>query len=84
MHIVGEDSNVFDTRSRIAEVNRDDTRILRIHCNVEDFGNTAAAGSPSVVSERWQEWRTGDDVAVVGVGSGLTWGGFMIRFGVDG
>lgn len=50
-------------------------------CNVEDFGNTAAAGSPSVISQRWDEWKDGEDIALVGVGSGLTWGGFMLRFG---
>ena len=28
----------------------------RHHTNVEWFGNTAAAGAPSVVSMRWDEW----------------------------
>ena len=48
--------------------------------NVEHFGNTAAAGSTSVLSMRWSEWSADDEVAVVGVGSGLTWAGYMLRF----
>ncbi len=51
------------------------------HYTVADFGNTGAAGAPGVVSMRWDEWRDGDDVAVVGVGSGLTWSGHVYRFG---
>jgi 3-oxoacyl-[acyl-carrier-protein] synthase-3 len=49
--------------------------------NVEWFGNTASASSASVVSMEWDKWRDGDDVAVVGVGSGLTWSSYLIRFG---
>jgi 3-oxoacyl-[acyl-carrier-protein] synthase-3 len=51
------------------------------HSNVEWFGNTAAAGSPSVVSMSWERWGATDDVALVGVGSGLTWSGCVLRFG---
>jgi 3-oxoacyl-[acyl-carrier-protein] synthase-3 len=49
--------------------------------NVEWFGNTASASSASVVSMEWEKWRDGDDVAVVGVGAGLTWSSYLIRFG---
>ncbi len=48
--------------------------------NVEHFGNTAAAGSPSVISMHWERWSEQDELAVVGVGSGLTWAGYMLRF----
>jgi 3-oxoacyl-[acyl-carrier-protein] synthase-3 len=48
--------------------------------NVTEFGNTAAAGSPSVLSMRWEQWTAQDDVGVVGVGSGMTWGGYLLRF----
>ena len=51
------------------------------HHNVEDYGNTAGAGSVGVLSMRWDEWTDGDDVAVVGVGAGLTWSSFLLRFG---
>ena len=41
--------------------------------NVEHFGNTGAAGAPSVLSQRWEDLRPGDRVAVALVGAGLTW-----------
>lgn len=47
--------------------------------NVERFGNTGAAGSPSVLSTHWEEWAPNDELAVVGVGAGLTWSGYMLR-----
>ena len=47
--------------------------------NVEQFGNTAAAGSPSVLSMHWDEWTTEDEVGVAGVGAGLTWAGYVLR-----
>ncbi len=77
-HFVGHQANkiMLDSVCRLADIPPD-----RHYCNVEDYGNTAAAGSPSVISERWGDGRDGDDIALVGVGSGLTWGGFMIRFG---
>ncbi len=53
----------------------------RHHHNVESRGNTAGAGAPSVLSMRWDEWTDADDVAVVGVGAGLTWSSFLLRFG---
>jgi 3-oxoacyl-[acyl-carrier-protein] synthase-3 len=49
--------------------------------NVEWFGNTASASSATVISMEWEKWRDGDDVGVVGVGAGLTWSGYLIRFG---
>jgi 3-oxoacyl-[acyl-carrier-protein] synthase III len=51
------------------------------HSNVEWFGNTGAASGASVVSMCWDEFTPLDDVAMVGVGAGLTWGGELLRFG---
>lgn len=51
------------------------------HHNVASFGNTGAASAASVVSMNWDRWTALDDVAVIGVGSGLTWSGYLIRFG---
>jgi 3-oxoacyl-[acyl-carrier-protein] synthase-3 len=51
------------------------------HRNVEWYGNTGAASSASVVSMEWEKWEPRDDVAVVGVGAGLTWASYLIRFG---
>ena len=53
----------------------------RHFANVEWFGNTASAGAPSVISMQWEKLRTNDDIAVVGVGSGLTWSSYLIRVG---
>ncbi len=41
--------------------------------NVERFGNTGAAGAPSVLSEHWCELEAGDTVLMVVVGAGLSW-----------
>jgi 3-oxoacyl-[acyl-carrier-protein] synthase III len=35
----------------------------------------------SVVSMKWDSWQPGDDIALVGVGSGLTWSSFLLRVG---
>jgi 3-oxoacyl-[acyl-carrier-protein] synthase-3 len=48
--------------------------------NLEHYGNTGAAGSTSVLSMRWDAWNSEDDVAVAGVGAGLTWGSYLLRF----
>jgi len=50
------------------------------HSNVEWYGNTAGAGAASVLSMRWDDWTANDDVAVVGVGAGLTWASYLLRF----
>lgn len=80
LNFIGHQANrgMLDSVCRLTGLPED-----RHHSNVEDFGNTAAAGSPSVISQRWDSWSDGDDIAVVGVGAGLTWGGFMVRFGVQ-
>ena len=48
--------------------------------NVCDYGNTGAAGSTSVLSGRWEAWSSEDDVAIAGVGAGLTWSSYLLRF----
>ena len=53
----------------------------RHHANVEFFGNTGAASSATVISQRWEKWQAHDDIAVVGVGAGLTWASYLVRFG---
>jgi len=78
LHFVGHQANL---RMLDAVCQRCDISEERHHSNVIDFGNTGAAGAPSVISMRWDEWQPGDDVAVVGVGSGLTWSGHLYRFG---
>jgi 3-oxoacyl-[acyl-carrier-protein] synthase-3 len=49
--------------------------------NVADFGNTGAAGAPTVLSQRWSELSDGDVVLLAVVGSGLTWASLRIEVG---
>jgi len=51
------------------------------HTNVEWYGNTGAASSASVISMNWDKWTPHDDIAVAGVGAGLTWSSYLLRFG---
>jgi len=78
LHFVGHQANLsmLEKVCEMCEVPRD-----RHHHNVEAYGNTAGAGAPGVLSMRWDEWTDGDDVAVAGVGAGLTWASFLVRFG---
>jgi len=41
--------------------------------NVENFGNTGCSGAPAVLSQHWNDFASGDHVAVCVVGGGLTW-----------
>ena len=47
--------------------------------NVDEYGNCGAAGAPSVLSQHWSRFGAGDEIALVVVGSGLTWGGLLLR-----
>lgn len=78
LHFVGHQANL---RMLDAVCQRCEIPEELHHSSVVDFGNTGAAGAPGVVSMRWDEWQPGDDVALVGVGSGLTWSGHVYRFG---
>jgi len=41
--------------------------------NVVWFGNTGSSGAPAVLSQRWDELKPGDYLAMSIVGAGLTW-----------
>ena len=41
--------------------------------NVDFFGNTGCSGAPVVLSQRWNDLRPGDRVAIAIVGAGLSW-----------
>ncbi len=49
--------------------------------NVETFGNTGAAGAPSVLSQHWDALTDGDTLLMVVMGSGLTWASLRIEIG---
>ncbi|MGJ8663663.1 MAG: 3-oxoacyl-ACP synthase III family protein [Marinicella sp.] len=46
--------------------------------NVDQHGNCGAAGAPSVLSQNWDQFQAGDNITLVVVGAGLTWGGMHI------
>jgi len=48
--------------------------------NVDEFGNTGAAGAPIVLSQNWHKFKEGDRLALIVVGAGLTWASMMIEF----
>ena len=50
------------------------------HTNVTEYGNTGAASVTTVLSMHWEKFAGEQDVALVGVGAGLTWGGSLVRF----
>jgi len=77
LHLVGHQANL---RVLQAVCERAGVGAERHHTNVAHYGNTGAASAPSVLSQAWDRFRPGDDVALVGVGAGLTWGGALVRF----
>jgi 3-oxoacyl-[acyl-carrier-protein] synthase-3 len=48
--------------------------------NVDRFGNQGAAGAPAVLSQSWDQFKSGDILAMAAVGSGLSWGGILVKF----
>jgi 3-oxoacyl-[acyl-carrier-protein] synthase-3 len=48
--------------------------------NIDRFGNQGAAGAPAVVSQRWDDIPSGEEVGVVVVGSGLSWASLLVAF----
>jgi 3-oxoacyl-[acyl-carrier-protein] synthase-3 len=76
-HFVGHQANL-----RMLESVRDKCDIApeNHHTNAEWFGNTGAASAASVLSQNWDKWSPRDDIAVAGVGSGLTWASYLLRF----
>ena len=47
--------------------------------NIEHFGNTGAAGAPSVLAENWDKIKPGEKVLVTVVGAGLSWGSMLLK-----
>jgi len=46
--------------------------------NVAEYGNTACAGAPSVLSQHWEDFLDGDRIGIALVGAGLTWANIML------
>jgi 3-oxoacyl-[acyl-carrier-protein] synthase-3 len=47
--------------------------------NVVDYGNTGCSSAPSVLSQNWDRFQPGDHIALIMVGSGLTWVRTMLK-----
>ena len=77
LHFVGHQANLRMLESVRATAGVSEARH---HTNVEWYGNTGAASAASVISMRWEKWQAQDDVAVAGVGAGLTWSSYLLRF----
>jgi 3-oxoacyl-[acyl-carrier-protein] synthase-3 len=74
---VGHQANLLVLEGICRRADVDTSRHLH---NVTDFGNCGAAGAPSVLSQRWDSFESGYEVALAVVGAGLTWGGALIEF----
>jgi 3-oxoacyl-[acyl-carrier-protein] synthase III len=74
---IGHQANLVMLESAAARAGVDPERHLH---NVEWFGNCGAAGAPCVLSQNWERFQPGDSLALVTVGSGLSWGGALIAF----
>ncbi|GMR13736.1 MAG: ketoacyl-ACP synthase III [Gemmatimonadota bacterium] len=77
-HFIGHQANLRMLETVCLRAGVDDDHH---HFNVVDYGNTGSAGSPSVVSMNWDRWTDLDDIGIVGVGAGLSWSGYVLRFG---
>lgn len=78
MRFVGHQANLLMLQSVARKVNIEDAHHWH---NVEDYGNTAAAGAPTVLSQHWDDLKDGDSILLVVVGSGLTWSSLHMEVG---
>ncbi len=76
-HFIGHQANLCMLQSvcRRCEIPRD-----KHFFNVDEFGNTGAAGAPTVLSQNWHKFKAGDRLALIVVGAGLTWASMAIEF----
>ncbi|NUP07261.1 MAG: ketoacyl-ACP synthase III [Polyangiaceae bacterium] len=63
-----------------AVVRRCEIPEARHYFNIVEYGNQAAAGAPVVLSQRWADFKPGDIVACVVVGSGLSWSSLQLEW----
>lgn len=56
----------------------------KVFVNLHKYGNTSAASIPVALHEAWKEGRVkkGDNVVLVGFGTGLTWGSAVIKWAI--
>jgi 3-oxoacyl-[acyl-carrier-protein] synthase-3 len=75
---IGHQANLLALQGMCRQAEIPEDRHLH---NVVEFGNCGAAGAASVLSQHWGDFSQGQELALAVVGSGLTWGGALIRFG---
>ncbi|MBH16008.1 MAG: 3-oxoacyl-ACP synthase [Gemmatimonadetes bacterium] len=80
LHFIGHQANLRMLETVCANC---DIKNERHHSNVERYGNTGAAGASSVVSMNWDSWSSYDEIAMVGVGAGLSWSSYILQFGAN-
>ncbi|MEW5849950.1 MAG: ketoacyl-ACP synthase III [Myxococcota bacterium] len=78
MMFVGHQANLLMLEAVCRHAGIDPSRHFH---NVADHGNTGAAGAPSVLSQRWELWRDGDEIAMAVVGAGLSWSAMRVTVG---
>ncbi len=76
-YFVGHQANLNMLQSVCTRCNITEEKHL---FNVDNFGNTGAAGAPTVLSQNWHWFTEGDIVALIVVGAGLTWSSMAIEF----
>ncbi|MEE2674893.1 MAG: ketoacyl-ACP synthase III [Myxococcota bacterium] len=76
-HFIGHQANLrmLETVCRRCEIPED-----RHHYNVDWYGNSGSSSSSCVASMNWEKWGPSDDLGMVGVGSGVSWSRYLIRF----
>lgn len=77
LHYVGHQANLTMLKSVVKRCEIPEERHLY---NIVEYGNQAAAGGPVVISQNWDRFKDGDVVALVVVGSGLSWSSLQIEF----
>jgi len=75
MLFIGHQANLMMLNAVCERAKVDPDRHL---LNVDEFGNCGAAGAPGVLSQNWDRLPPRCEIALVVVGSGLTWGGLLI------
>ena len=77
-HFIGHQANLrmLETVCGRCQIEPD-----RHHFNVDWYGNTGSSSGAAVASMNWDKWGADDDVAMVGVGSGVSWARYLLRFG---
>lgn len=80
-YFIGHQANLLMLEGVCRYIDIDDSRHFK---NVDDFGNCASSGAPSVLSQNWDKFKDGDDLALIIVGAGLTWATLHVEFGPRG